>query len=207
MTARAKITGHFWGVFLVGALLIGCGDSTQTATPTTAPATNQLAEPVKHKPQNPTHPSAIQNCLSHPNALRLPRQQGNAFSASRERFVRLVESEVDPLLTASEPRYRRRSPQTALETIALDQLKLTSTFRSSGEHKALLEESDGKGHIVEIGTHLGLRGGRVAQILKDRVIVVEQTERSDGRVDDHRRQLQLQYDTQEEQEPSEPSVQ
>ena len=135
-----------------------------------------------------------------------PRQQAPAFSAKSDPFVPLVESEADPL-SPSEPRYRRRSPQTALETIALDQLKLTSTFRSSGEHKALLEESDGKGHIVEIGTHLGLRGGRVAQILKDRVIVVEQTERSDGRVDDHRRQLQLQYDTQEEQEPSEPYVQ
>lgn len=207
MTVRAKITGRFWVVFLVGALLIGCGDSTQTATPTAAPAANQPAEPVKHKPQNPTHQTASQNSLGHPNALMLPRQQGPAFSARRDPFVPLVESEADPLLTASEPRYRRRFPQTALETIALDQLKLTSTFRSRGEPKALLEESEGKGHIVEIGTHLGLRGGRVAQILKDRVIVVEQTERSDGRVDEHHRDLQLQYDTQEEPEPSESSVQ
>jgi type IV pilus assembly protein PilP len=199
MSACRKIIGHFLWLGLLGTLLFGCGDSEQTAV-------RQQADDVMIASQNKTTPASALTNQPTPETLKPTRRQRSAFSASLNPFVPLVESEAEPQ-TAPEPRYRRRTPQTALETIGINQLRLTSIFRGRGGPKALLEESDGKGYIVQIGTHIGLRGGRVGQILKDRVIVVEQTEQADGRVKEHRRELHLNYDTQEEQEPREPSAQ
>ena len=61
-----------------------------------------------------------------------------------------------------------------LEKIDLSQLKLTAIIiPDRGGNRGLVEESSGKGHIVVVNTPIGTRGGKVIEILKDRLIIEE----------------------------------
>lgn len=68
----------------------------------------------------------------------------------------------------------RRVPRTPLERIALGQLKLTAIVKLPDRMIGLVQEASGKGYVIKVGTPIGERGGRVAAILKDRVIVEEE---------------------------------
>ena len=62
---------------------------------------------------------------------------------------------------------------TALEKIDLSQLKLTGIILAASGNKALVREASGRGHVISEGTPIGIHRGRVAGVLKDRVIVKE----------------------------------
>jgi len=64
-------------------------------------------------------------------------------------------------------------PRTPLQKVDLSQLKLVGIIRASSGHKAMVEEASGKGYVVKKGISIGINCGRVAQILKDRIIVDE----------------------------------
>ncbi len=64
-------------------------------------------------------------------------------------------------------------PHTPLQKSDLSQLKLTGIIRASSGKRAMVEEASGRGYVIEKGTFIGINCGRVAQILKDRVIVNE----------------------------------
>jgi len=85
----------------------------------------------------------------------------------------------------------KREAQTTLERIALEQLTLTAIFKNAHGYKAMVEEDAGKGHIVEKGTYIGTRGGRIQSITADRVIIVEQTVDPDGKIFTHKTELKL----------------
>ena len=62
---------------------------------------------------------------------------------------------------------------TPLEKIDLSQLKLTGTILAASGNRALVREASGRGHVISTGTPIGTHGGRVASVLKDKVIVKE----------------------------------
>ena len=63
--------------------------------------------------------------------------------------------------------------KTALEKIDLSQLKLTAIILAASGNKALVREASGRGHVISQGTPIGTHRGRVACVLKDKVIVKE----------------------------------
>lgn len=71
---------------------------------------------------------------------------------------------------------KKRIPQTPLERISLNQLKLVAIIRASSGNKALVEENSGKGYIIKKGTYVGLNSGIVTQINTNNVIVEEELE-------------------------------
>ncbi len=73
-------------------------------------------------------------------------------------------------------------PTEALETIDLSQLKLTGIILATSGNKALVKEASGTGHVITAGSRIGIHGGRVAQVLKDRVIVKEEMIDVSGRL-------------------------
>ncbi len=75
---------------------------------------------------------------------------------------------------------KKRIPQTPLERIGLDQLKLVAIIRASTGNRALVEDTVGKGYILKNGTYLGLNSGMVTQINPDSVIVEEEMENLKG---------------------------
>ena len=77
---------------------------------------------------------------------------------------------------SDKPNRKKRVPQTPLERISLDQLKLTAIIRASSGNRALVEDSSGKGYIIKNGTYIGLNSGLVTQINTNNVIVEEELE-------------------------------
>ena len=74
----------------------------------------------------------------------------------------------------------------------LSQIKLVAIIRAPTGNKALVEEANGKGYIISKGTYIGLHAGRVVTILKDRLIIEEETEDVLGKSVIRKRELKLQ---------------
>jgi type IV pilus assembly protein PilP len=64
-------------------------------------------------------------------------------------------------------------PITPLQKYDLSQLKLVAILIGTGEGRAMVEDAEGKGYIIEKGVYVGSNFGRVKAVLKDRVIIEE----------------------------------
>ena len=78
-----------------------------------------------------------------------------------------------PEINSGSPQYADTKGNTPLEKIDLSQLKLTGIILAASGNRALVREASGLGHIISRGTPIGTHGGRVAGVLKDKVIVKE----------------------------------
>jgi type IV pilus assembly protein PilP len=89
----------------------------------------------------------------------------------------------------------RRLPQTPLEEMEVNQLKLVAIIRSGTGNKALVQDATGKGYVLNKGTYIGTKAGIVKQITKDKVIIEEEEENetvdTDGLVMLRERELTL----------------
>ncbi len=63
---------------------------------------------------------------------------------------------------------------TELEHYEIDQLKLVGIVSGTSTPSAMVEDPDGEGHTIVIGTPIGKNGGRVNRIKRDEVIVMEE---------------------------------
>jgi Tfp pilus assembly protein PilP len=103
-----------------------------------------------------------------------------------------TDEETEEILTAT---YSSKKQQTSRYNpngkIDLGQLRLTGIIMASDKNLGLVQEASGKGHIIARGTHIGTRGGRVWDILKDRVIIKETMISSDGRTVVQEKELKL----------------
>jgi type IV pilus assembly protein PilP len=64
-------------------------------------------------------------------------------------------------------------PITPLQKYDLSQLKLVAILVGKGEGRAMVEDAEGKGYIIEKGVYVGRNFGKVKAVLKDRVIIEE----------------------------------
>ncbi|MGM0417729.1 MAG: pilus assembly protein PilP [Thermodesulfobacteriota bacterium] len=72
-------------------------------------------------------------------------------------------------------------PKTPLEKLDLSQLELVAVISSPDGKTAILEESSGKGYIVEKGTYVGLNSGQISKIESDRLIINETVKNISGK--------------------------
>jgi type IV pilus assembly protein PilP len=87
---------------------------------------------------------------------------------------------------------KQRVPRTPLEKIDLSQLRLTAVLRTPTKTKALVQESSGKGYVINEGTYIGNKGGQVSKILKDRMMVEEKYLDVFGKISVREREMKLQ---------------
>jgi type IV pilus assembly protein PilP len=80
------------------------------------------------------------------------------------------------------PKRGQRVPRTPLERIDLGQLKLVAIVEARSGNKAMVEESSGKGYVIEKGTYIGTNAGKVVSIDMNRVLVKEEFEDNMGNV-------------------------
>lgn len=78
-----------------------------------------------------------------------------------------------------------------LEKIDLSQLKLAGIVTSSSKNLGLVQEASGKGYIISKGSRIGTQGGRVSDILKDKVIIKETLENTRGKSVVQKKELKL----------------
>ena len=85
----------------------------------------------------------------------------------------------------------REKPRTYLETLDLSQLTISAIMLTEKEDWALVRDSKGDGHVIKVGTPIGRRGGRVTEILADKVVVREYFKDIRGREQKRDRVLRL----------------
>jgi type IV pilus assembly protein PilP len=124
-------------------------------------ASSQTGEEKKSEESEPILAQRIYN----------PKERINPFLP----LFRSENKEVAPEQPSKSKR-KKRIPQTPLEKISLEQLKLVAIIRASSGNRALVEDSSGKGYIVKKGTYIGLNAGIVTQINVDRIIIEEELE-------------------------------
>lgn len=91
-------------------------------------------------------------------------------------------------------------PITPLQKYDLSQLKLVAIMVGKGDGKAMVEDSEGKGYIVEKGVYIGRKFGKVKAVFKDRVVIEERYKDYMGQVKTKEIVLQL-YPPGEEKQP------
>jgi len=81
-----------------------------------------------------------------------------------------------------------------LEKIDLSQLKLTGIVMTERQPIALVQEANGKGHVISKDMCIGIHGGKVAEILIDRVIIQEEMQDLSGKVKVKKTEMKLRRD-------------
>ncbi len=185
-------------IFVIFIFVWGCGNSSQTsstqpqvvrrkivAEPSTSVNTQETTAPgasvSSTKPLDKKGLSKTKSSSSDPAAelLDLKNAVGEyRYQGIVDPFIPLIKEEKDES-TKDEPtddsKKKKRIPQTPLEKIDLTQLALTAIFKEKNNIKGLVEEPAGKGYIVSNGTYIGLDGGRITKMLKDRIVITEES--------------------------------
>ncbi len=95
-------------------------------------------------------------------------------------------------LAVGKKKIKRRKALTPLERVNLSQLTLVGIIRAPSGNRALVQESSGKGYVVKKGTYIGANSGKIVQILKDEIIIEEESEDIYGKVSIIKKPLKLQ---------------
>jgi len=77
-------------------------------------------------------------------------------------------------------RDERESPRTPLQKFEIDQYQLVGIIWGVERPRALVEDPEGVGHVMEIGTYIGRNWGKVTQVTSGEVVVTEEYQTIDG---------------------------
>lgn len=122
---------------------------------------------------------------------------------SEEKLFYIPKGKVDPF----EPLLKEKAPVvetqekveedipkrvlTPLEKLDFGQMKLVAILSRASGSVAMVQESTGKGYIVNIGTYIGRNSGQVISIEKDKLIIQEKVKDYKGNFVDHFQELKL----------------
>lgn len=148
------LAGRLWVVVLLSLFLVACESSQPT----------KGVEKVQKAPQK-RQPEVVEKVEALPPAEEGPARPLYNPEGRRDPFR--------PFIAATPVEKERKRPLTPLERYSLSQLRLVAIVWSEDGAVAMVEDPEGKGYSIRVGTRIGDRNGRVKKILKDRVIVVE----------------------------------
>ncbi len=77
-------------------------------------------------------------------------------------------------------RTEETTPRTPLQKYEIDQYRLVGIIWGVDRPRALVEDPEGIGHVMEIGTYIGRNWGKVTQITAGEVVVTEEYQTLDG---------------------------
>ena len=72
------------------------------------------------------------------------------------------------------------TPRTPLQKYEIDQYQLVGIIWGVDRPRALVEDPEGGGHVMEIGTYIGRNWGKVTQITDNEVVVTEEYKTMEG---------------------------
>jgi type IV pilus assembly protein PilP len=79
----------------------------------------------------------------------------------------------DPFRPPRAGSVRSGGPQTPLQRYEIGQLRLVAVIYDTREPRAVVEDDQGLGYIVKVGTPVGPNGGLVREIQRGRVLISE----------------------------------
>jgi len=178
-----KVVNRLTLVLLVSCFLWNCGDQKE---PSKAPViSKKISAPSMPDPSNKIEDTQTDTSAKTPVSTAVAEKEDESVVKRiydpKERlnpFIPLFRDENQEVAAdqTGKSKRKKRVPQTPLEKISLNQLKLVAIIRTSSGNRALVEDNTGKGFIIKKGTYIGLNSGIVTQINASSVIVEEELE-------------------------------
>jgi len=108
-------------------------------------------------------------------------------------FEPLIKQKPKTAAVKDKKKQKKRIPKTPLEKVDLSQLKLVAIIKAGSGNRALVEESNGKGYVIKVGTYIGINSGKVVEInLRDnKIVVAEEYEDVYGKTQIDEKELKL----------------
>ena len=188
-------------------LSYGCNDQTEKHQKVTV-VSKKIVTP-KNEKQPVKNDQKIE--ISKPDTIKqktdtINRYPDQKIELSETTVTYKVEGKIDPFASIfsdgssafANQNEKRLIPLTPIEKVDLSQLKLVGIIFAPGGNRALVEDASGKGFIIKKGTRIGINFGRVIKILKNRVVVEEETESILGKTTLVKKELSLQKSPGEE---------
>lgn len=150
------------GLLALGLLSLGACDSDE---PTGGEEAAQPAAPIA--------PIAPQKKKDDPLDIAIAAQEGYVYNPIGKR---------DPFRSflSFGTRTEETTPRTPLQKYEIDQYRLVGIIWGVERPRALVEDPEGIGHVMEIGTYIGRNWGKVTQITAGEVVVTEEYQTLDG---------------------------
>jgi len=149
-----------------------------------APSPENLITTVDNKALLPD--GEITGKISEENLFYIPKGKIDPFEPLLKEKVPVAETQSKPEEDIPE---RILTP---LEKLDFSQMTLVAILtRESGNSVAMIQESTGKGYIINIGTYMGRNSGQVVSIEKDKLIIQEKVKDYKGNFIDHFQELKL----------------
>jgi type IV pilus assembly protein PilP len=169
-------------ILLISCLLWSCGDQKEKTKPPVI--SKRISVQSKPMPKDKTVEKQAKKSTGNVEETGAGEQEASIdkrlFDPEKliNPFLPLfrAEKEQQPAEQTSKRKRKKRIPQTPLERISLDQLKLVAIIRAPSGNRALMEDGTGKGYIVKKGTYIGLNSGVVTKINAESLIVEEEIE-------------------------------
>jgi len=133
-------------------------------------------------------------------AKKPAKKPDQKIELSEPTVIYKVEGKIDPFASIfidgvsafDDQKNEKRIPLTPIEKVDLSELKLVGIIFMPRGNKALVEDVSGKGFVIKKGTRIGINFGKVIKILKNSVVVEEETESILGQITLVERELKLQ---------------
>jgi type IV pilus assembly protein PilP len=167
-----SMPGQLLLIALLG-LSVGCGDDSDKRSPDAAAAAAakaSKAEASSSESEETVEPEYVYNPIGKRDPFR-------TFIATAD------EEEI-------------RSP-TPLQRYELEQYELTGIVWGVDRPRALVEDPEGMGHVIELGTYVGKKWGKVTQITSNQLVVTEEYLTPDGALVVNLIEIKLQYPEEE----------
>ncbi len=154
-------------------------------TPSPVPETVQkeTPPPVSKESQQPTTQPVLeegQKTITEPVTKEEQEPEKAVYSYNPEGkvdpFRPIISSRAKGGPPGSRKRPDRMVPLTPLQKIAINQVKLVGIIMSPKGNKAVVQDAAGKGYIITKGAYIGMNFGKVARILKNKVVLHEEFE-------------------------------
>ena len=95
------------------------------------------------------------------------------------------------LVTGTDSSIIDNIPRTPLQKYEIGQYNLTAIIWGVDRPRALVEDPEGIGHVMEIGTYIGKKWGKVERIEEGVVVVTEELQTVDGQLVVKKHELRL----------------
>jgi Tfp pilus assembly protein PilP len=156
-------------LFIISLLALGsCGEKAPEGSP--AKKVVPVARPVQPgPPQSMPQPGPL--VPKEKPAVPAPVEKSEPSITSYD-----PRGKPDPFLPAEgflESKGDKKNRVLPLEQFELSDYELVGIISGSGLKKAMIQDPSGKGYLVQVGTTIGKRGGRIIRIA-DREVVIEE---------------------------------
>ena len=167
------MTNLCWLVVVVGGLSVGCGGDNAGSDADGAAGGGPSAAEQAAKED-------IEDEIVEPEYVYNPIGKRDPFRT----FI----------ATADEEEIRSPTP---LQRYELEQYELTGIVWGVDRPRALVEDPEGMGHVIELGTYVGKKWGKVTQITSNQLVVTEEYLTPDGALVVNPIEIKLKYPEEE----------